>query len=103
VFFNNADNGALGNFRINIDENPFVTQQIRDLIDANVAANPDLDPLDVFFVSRSNIDIIGDSPNERSQDVFRFVFGLEGDFDFGGTGTRRTTLAKLMPLRRSLS
>jgi len=85
VFFNNADNGALGNFRINIDENPFVTQQIRDLIDANVAANPDLDPLDVFFVSRSNIDIIGDSPNERSQDVFRFVFGLEGDFDFGGT------------------
>lgn len=84
VFFANADNGSLGNYRINAAENPFVTTQIRDLLDANYAANPDLPADDIFWVSRSNIDIIGDSPNTRSQDVFRIVGGLEGEFELAG-------------------
>ena len=90
LFFNNANNGALGNYRINLVDNPFVSQEIRDLFELNGVfdptlvddpSTPDVDESDQFFwVSRSNIDIIGDSPNFLDQDVFRFVAGLDGDF-----------------------
>jgi outer membrane receptor protein involved in Fe transport len=90
LFFNNANNGALGNYRINMADNPYVSQEIRDLFELNGIFDPTLvdDPLtpDVdesdqyFWVSRSNVDIIGDSPNFLDQDVFRFVVGVDGDF-----------------------
>lgn len=84
IFFDNADNGSLGNYRINIAENPYVTSQIRDVLQSNGAFDP-TNPEDQFFwVSRSNIDLVGDSPNFRDQDVFRVVGGLEGDFELGG-------------------
>ncbi len=89
LFFNNADNGALGNYKINIGKNPFVSREIQDLFELNGIFDPllvddpattDVDESDQFFwVTRSNIDIIGDSPNFRDQDVFRFVVGAEGD------------------------
>ena len=92
LFFNNADNGALGNHRINIADNPFVTGEMRDLFELNGIfdptltddpATPDVDESDQYFwVTRSNIDLIGDSPNFLDQDVFRFVGGAEGDFTF---------------------
>ena len=92
LFFNNADNGALGNFRINIGDNPFVTEEMRDLFELNGifdptlsddTATPDVDESDQnFWVTRSNIDLIGDSPNFLDQDVFRFVGGVDGNFDF---------------------
>jgi outer membrane receptor protein involved in Fe transport len=90
LFFNNANNGALGNYRINMVDNPFVSQEVRDLFELNGAFDPTLvdDPNtpDVdesaqhFWVSRSNIDVIGDAPNFLDQDVFRFVVGVDGDF-----------------------
>jgi outer membrane receptor protein involved in Fe transport len=90
LFFDNANNGALGNYRINMVDNPFVSQEIRDLFELNGIfdptlvddpATPDVDESDQFFwVSRSNVDIIGDSPNFLDQDVFRFVGGVDGDF-----------------------
>lgn len=90
LFFNNANNGALGNYRINLVDNPHVSQEIRDLFELNGVFDPtlvddpltpDVDESDQFFwVSRSNIDIIGNSPNFLDQDVFRFVAGLDGDF-----------------------
>lgn len=90
LFFDNANNGALGNYRINMVDNPFVSQELRDLFALNGTfdptlvddpSTPDVDESDQYFwVSRSNVDIIGDSPNLLDQDVFRFVVGAEGDF-----------------------
>ena len=52
---------------------------------ANGGADGDITTTDdneqYFYVSRANIDIVGGSPNRRDQDVFRFVGGLEGDFE----------------------
>ncbi len=90
LFFDNADNGALGNYRINMVDNPFVSQELRDLFELNGIfdptlvddpTTPDVDESDQYFwVSRSNIDVIGDAPNFLDQDVFRFVAGIDGDF-----------------------
>lgn len=95
LFFDNANNGALGAFRINMVDNPFVSQQLKDVAATNMVpigedddGNPILAPLfdpdnadspNEIWIARSNIDIIGDSPNFRDQDVFRFVGGLRGD------------------------
>lgn len=93
-FFKDANNGALGNYRININDNPNVTHEIKALLELNGAfdpllvddpSTPDVDESDqFFFVSRSNIDIIGNSPNFRDQDVFRLVGGLKGDLEVFG-------------------
>lgn len=90
LFFHNANNGALGNYRINMVDNPYVSQEMRDLFELNGIfdpsltddpSTPDVDESDQYFwVSRSNIDVIGNSPNFLDQDVFRFVVGADGDF-----------------------
>lgn len=94
LFFDNANNGALGNYKINTTHNPFVSQELKDLLELNDRFDPtlvddpataDVDESDQFFwVSRSNIDILGDSQNFRDQDVFRFVSGFEGNAEFMG-------------------
>lgn len=83
--------GAQGSLRININDNPFISQQLRDLLILNNAFNPTLDADgdgivdDQFFsVTRSNLDIVEGSPNFRDQDVYRFVTGFKGDLNFAG-------------------
>jgi len=85
--------GSQGNLRINATDNPFVSDEIRTLLESDtggIGFDPtvvdDGDPLTTddaqyFWVTRANIDIVGGSPARRSQDVFRFVGGLEGNFE----------------------
>lgn len=73
--------GAGGAIRVNIDENPFVSEQLRSTLALNGAYDPTLEEDQFFQVTRSNYDIVEGAPNFRDQDVFRFVVGLEGDFD----------------------
>jgi len=96
---------AQGELTIDIDDNPFVTDQLRNTLNANWdrldaieqeriaewnANNPD-DQLtfqgvdrSTFKVTRSGIDLVQGAPNFRDQDVFRFVTGFDGDLDFLG-------------------
>ena len=84
--------GAQGNLRINATDNPYVSDEILTALESptgGIGFDPTLndgDPLtdddaQYFYVTRANIDITGGSPNRRDQDVFRFVGGLEGDFE----------------------
>lgn len=98
---------AQGELTIQLNENPFVTDQLRNTLNANFdrldaieqeridefnANNPDpddqltFDPVDrsTFKVTRSGIDLVQGAPNSRDQDVFRFVTGFDGDIDFLG-------------------
>jgi outer membrane receptor protein involved in Fe transport len=85
-----------GALRINIADNPWVTDELRTLLAVPVAAptddDPDAvnigyDPLDptaqYFFVTRSNQDMARqiNSRNFRDQEVFRYVAGFEGEFE----------------------
>jgi len=88
--------GAQGNLRINATDNPYVSQEILTALESptgGIGFDPtivdDGDPLTTddaqyFWVTRANVDILGGSPSRRDQDVFRFVGGLEGDFELGG-------------------
>ena len=76
--------GAGGAIQVNIDENPFVSQELRSTLALNGAYDPTLEEDQFFQLTRSNYDIVEGAPNFRDQDVFRFVVGLEGDFDFVG-------------------
>ena len=71
---------------MNIRDNPFVTDDIRDILALNDTFDPD-NPDDQFLnITRSNTDIQQGNQNRRSQDTFRFVTGFEGDFEaFGRT------------------
>jgi len=92
--------GAQGNLRINAVDNPYISDEIRTAlqsetggiglvsredftaaggVDGDVATDDDNEQY--FWVTRNNIDIVGGSPSRRDQDVFRFVGGLEGDFE----------------------
>jgi len=103
---------AQGELLIDIEDNPFVTDQMRDTLNANWdrleaieqeriaewnAANPDnqleFQPLDrsTFRVTRSGIDLVQGAPNFRDQDVFRFVAGFDGDFEVFGNSWRWDT------------
>lgn len=72
-----------GAMRINIADNPWVTTELRDLLEAQGG----YDPLDMdaqyFNVTRSNQDMARqiNSRNFRDQEVFRYVAGFEGDFE----------------------
>ncbi|MEX2495334.1 MAG: TonB-dependent receptor [Woeseia sp.] len=85
VFGNNQLRPSIA---INITENPFVTDQVRDIMQLNGVYDPTLvdgdgNPVPQYFkISRSNVDIEGDSPFDREQDFFRFVTGLEGEVEF---------------------
>lgn len=62
-------------------DNPFIPVEIRNYINAQIAADPSLASTYQLAIGRDNIDVvrndIGDS-NERS--TFRFVTGADGDF-----------------------
>jgi len=84
--------GVQGNLRVNATDNPFVSSEILTALESDtggIGFDPSLsdgDPLtdddaQYFYVTRANIDIVGGSPARRDQDVFRFVGGLEGDFE----------------------
>ncbi len=83
--------GAQGAVTININDNPYITEQLRQILILNGAYDPTkdddgdgvIDP-QFFQVTRSNIDIVGNEPNFRDQDVYRFVTGFEGDLEFLG-------------------
>ncbi|MFQ5347395.1 MAG: TonB-dependent receptor domain-containing protein, partial [Rhodothalassiaceae bacterium] len=83
--------GSQGAINLNIVDNPFISQQLRDTLIANGVFDPNLDEdgdgvtdAQFFPITRSNIDIVEGSPNFRDQDVFRYVAGFEGSFEFLG-------------------
>ncbi len=83
--------GAQGAIKININDNPFITEQLRQVLIDNGVYDPTLDAdgdgvvdTQFFFVTRSNEDIVQGEPNFRDQDVYRFVTGFEGDVNFLG-------------------
>lgn len=75
--------GANGNVMVNINDNPFITQELRDALIDNGVFDPNLGQDQFFQISRSNADVFGvDSRDNREQNVFRFVVGLEGEVEF---------------------
>ena len=80
--------GVQGLLQLNIRDNPFITEEIRDVLILNDTYDPD-NPEDQFLnITRTNTDILGaeGTENRRFQDSFRFVTGFEGDFEaFGRT------------------
>lgn len=91
VFGNNQLRPAIA---VNITDNPFVSDQVKQVLQDNDVYNPDLvdengDPVDQFFkVARSNFDIEGKTPFFRTQDTFRFVTGFDGDLEVLGSPWR---------------
>lgn len=87
VFGNNQLRPAIA---INIADNPFVTDQTKQVLQANGVYDPTLvdgsgEPVDQFFkIARSNFDIEGETPFFRTQDTFRFVTGFDGDIEVFG-------------------
>jgi outer membrane receptor protein involved in Fe transport len=76
--------GAEGAIRVNINDNPFITQELRDALIFNNAFDPNLGEDQFFQITRSNADIVKDNRDFREQNVFRYLVGLEGDVDFLG-------------------
>lgn len=75
--------GANGNVQVNINDNPFVTQELRDVLIQNGVFDPSLAEDQFFQLSRSNADVFGvESRDKREQNVFRIVAGLEGEVEF---------------------
>lgn len=72
--------GAQDVLQVNLAENPFVTDEIRDIVALN---NGGVLP-EFLGITRSNTDIQLNNENRRSQDTFRFVTGFEGDFEAFG-------------------
>lgn len=91
-FFTDAfgNNQLRPGIHMNIGDNPFVSEQLRDVL----VANDYYDPMLVdesggtvpqyFKLNRSNLDIEGDTPFFRKQEVFRIVLGLQGEFQMLG-------------------
>lgn len=69
--------GVQGLLQINLEDNPFVTDEIRDIVALN---NGGVLP-EFLNVTRTNTDIQLGNENRRQQDSFRFVTGFEGDFE----------------------
>lgn len=72
--------GANGTLRVNVADNPFMTDEIRDVLALN---NGGVVP-EFLDITRTNTDIQEGNENRRSQDSFRFVTGFEGDFEAFG-------------------
>ncbi len=70
--------GANGTLRVNLADNPYVTDEMRDIIALNTADGEVPEFLDI---TRTNTDIQQGNRNSRDQDSFRFVTGFEGDFE----------------------
>jgi outer membrane receptor protein involved in Fe transport len=73
-----AFGGSSGALQFDADD-PFLSQQARDLLAAN--------GMTTFFLHRFNNDII-DSSSFREQHLWRYVAGLEGDLEFAGRDFR---------------
>jgi iron complex outermembrane recepter protein len=67
-----------GHFIISVD-NPFLDPAARDLIIANLAANPAADSTDTFQLARGNTDIISGRASSTVE-LWRIVGGLDGSF-----------------------
>ncbi|WP_262693044.1 TonB-dependent receptor domain-containing protein [Kordiimonas aquimaris] len=72
--------GVSGLLQLNVADNPFVTDEIRDILTLN---NGGVTP-ETLNITRTNTDIQEGNENRRSQDSFRFVTGFEGDFEAFG-------------------
>lgn len=72
--------GANGTLRINTADNPYVDDELRNILALN---NGGVVP-EFFDITRTNTDIQEGNRNSRDQDSFRFVTGFEGDFEAFG-------------------
>lgn len=65
--------------------NPFLTKQAHDLIQQNLVTQglPSTDQAGTFYVARANTDLVS-GVAKLDQDLWRFVGGLDGDFQFLG-------------------
>lgn len=103
AFFREAPAGAFdvnGNYIVRLD-NPFLTPQAKGIIVQNLVAQglPASDS-DVFYLGRANTDLVS-GVQRGSQDLYRVVGGLEGDFQalnhkftwqaYGNYGRTKTT------------
>jgi len=79
-----------GNIAIRLD-NPFLSQQARDIIEANLIQNPfyDQDFCDQFYpgeacfqLGRANTDLVSGRATSTTN-LYRFVLGLDGSFTIG--------------------
>lgn len=70
--------GANGVAQVDIAENPFVSQNLRNTLIDNGLFDPAVTDPQYLGISRSNLDIGAFSPDFREQDVFRLVVGLDG-------------------------
>lgn len=77
---------APGNFDVNGSyilrlSNPFLTKQAHDLIQQNLVQQglPATDQTGIFFVPRANTDLVS-GVAKLDQDLWRFVGGVDGDF-----------------------
>lgn len=83
--------GAQGLLKLNINDNPFITEATKTALETNGVYDPTatddpstLDDNQFLFMNRSNIDIVKGSPRDRTQQVLRIVSGLEGEVEFFG-------------------
>lgn len=73
-----------GNLVIPLD-NPFLSEQARTIIAANLAANPLSDSQDSFLLGRAHVDLLTGTASSTVE-LYRFVGGLEGTLDAFGRG-----------------
>jgi outer membrane receptor protein involved in Fe transport len=71
-----------GNLIISLD-NPFLSDQARGIIAANLANNPFTDDPDSFLLGRANVDIISGVASSTVE-IYRFVGGFDGTFSAFG-------------------
>ncbi|KPF86726.1 hypothetical protein IP70_06060 [alpha proteobacterium AAP38] len=67
--------------RIKLD-NPFIPQQLRDIANAQIAAEPALASTYQFIITRDHADVV-DPVVRNTRDTYRGVLGFEGEFDNG--------------------
>ena len=74
-----------GSLPINAVDNPYITSELRDSLIFNGFLDPNSSADQTFYVRRSNVDILGGrgrGRNERNQDIYRGVIGLDGGIRF---------------------
>ena len=75
--------GVTGAIQVNINDNPFITGQLREVLIQNDVFDPTLEEDQFFQVQRSNTDVFGvDDRDKQERNVFRFVAGFEGNLGF---------------------
>ena len=84
AFFRSAPAGTFdvnGNYIVRLN-NPYLSAADRETIRANLIANglPSTDADGVFYLGRANTDLVS-GQSRLKQDLYRFVAGVEGDFE----------------------